>query len=252
MKGGFFKKKILTPFLSLLLALVCIAGTAAVCLWPVPVENTPEQLYHQAVIDAVTIEPEEIKPLVTITPESELVTWREGKILLLTLNHHPERYIAGETFSLPDEVWTVTDKELSAWYASHKKGVKDWTLRLKQLVGVKPEDSYTHMTAMWVSPQDVRRPAYNPDITEDAMPTALPEDTPEEYREWFEGNILWSYFDSAYPWTRLGYTYDWSENSGEYGLTEFWIAPGAQAEIAYTDTVADFIERLEREAGDGA
>lgn len=245
MKDKFFHKKILTPFLSLLLAIACIGTTTAICLWPDSEEKSLQQLYEEAVMDAVTIEPGEVKPLVTITPKSDMVTWKDGKVLLMTLNHHPERYIEGEIITLPDEVWTVADKELSSWINSHKKDVKDWTLRLKQLVGVKPEDSYTHMTAMWVSPKDVRRPAYNTDITEDSMPTTLPKDTPEEYKEWFHGNIIWSYFDSSYPWTRLGYTYDWAEDSDEYGLTEFWIRPNAQVEIAYTDTVDDFIARLE-------
>ena len=40
------------------------------------------------------------------------------------------------------------------------------------------------------------------------MPTALEEDTSDEYRAWFNGNIICSYFDNAYPWTRLGCTYD--------------------------------------------
>ena len=243
----FFRQKCLTPFAALLLALVCAAGTAAVCLRPEPVP-TDEQLYQAAVVDAVTIEPGEVLPLVTITPESDLATVKDGKVLLVTVNHHPERYLPGEAITLPDEVWTFTDREIAAWYAENKAGVTDWPLRLKQLVGVPPDGEYTHVSAMWVAVEDVRRPAYSTDITTADMPTALPESTPEEYRDWFTGNILWSYFDSAYPWTRLGYTYDWADNGTEYGLTEFWVAPGTQAEVAYTDTIAEFIDRLEHAA----
>lgn len=247
----FFYQKILTPFMALLLGICCIMGTAAVCLGAAAEREeqkarTNEQLYWDAVLDAVTIEEGEVLPLVTITAESDRVEWREGRVLLATVNHHPERYQEGETITLPGEVWTVTEEELSAWYAEHREGVTDWTLRLKQLVGVPADGEYTHVTAMWVSPEDVRRPAYSTDITGGFMPTALPEDTTEEYRDWFEGNIIWSYFDSAYPWTRLGYTYDWAADSGEYGLTEFWVRPEAEVTIEYTDTIDEFIDRMEQ------
>lgn len=244
----FFHQKMITPFLALLLAVCCIAGTTAVNRRPVSQVRTDGELYQAAVLDSVTIEDGEILPLVTITAESDLVTWRDGKVLLSTINHYPERYIEGSTLTLPGEVWTVTDKELLAWYDEHHKGVSDWTLRLKQLVGVPPDGEYTHVSAFWVSPEDVRRPAYSTDITSTDMPVALPPDTPDEYREWFDGNIIWSYFDSAYPWTRLGYTYDWAEGSGEYGLTEFWVRPGAEVTVEYTDTIEEFIGRLEQAA----
>lgn len=246
----FFNTKIITPFAAVLLAICCIVCTAAICLWPdaAPQEQaqTAEQLYQAAVLDAVTVEDGEILPLVSITAESDMVTWKDGKVLLSTVNRHPERYIDGKTITLPGEVWTVTDRELSAWYAKNREGVTDWTMRLKQLVGVPPGGEYTHVTAMWVLPEDIIRPAYSTDITTEDMPTALEPDTTDEYRAWFDGNIIWSYFDSAYPWTRLGYTYDWADNGTEYGLTEFLVRPGAQVTVEYTDPIDEFIERLEQ------
>lgn len=44
-------------------------------------------------------------------------------------------------------------------------------------------------------------------------------------------NIIWSYFDSAYPWTRSDHTCDWSYNGIEYGLTEFLARPGAEVTV---------------------
>lgn len=246
----FFCQKVITPFAALLLSICCIAGTAAICLLPNAVlqKQTEEQLYQAAVQDAITVEDGEILPLVAITAESDMVTWQDGRVLLSTVNRHPDRYIDGETITLLGEVWTVTEKELSAWYAENSDGVTDWTMRLKQLVGVPPDGTYTHVTAMWVSPDDLLRPAYNTDITSTDMPLALGEDITDEYRDWFEGNIIWSYFDSDYPWTRIGYTYDWADNGAEYGLTEFLVLPGAEVTVEYTDTIDEFIERLEKSA----
>lgn len=246
----FFHEKVITPFFAVMLAVVCIAGGAFFGGYygaAAPPENVPltlEEIYADAVADAVKAEEDELYPLVSLTEEGGMVSVKDGKVLLLTVNDSPELYPAGETLTLPGEVWTFTDLEIAGWYREHKDGVTDWPLRLEQLVGVPPDADYTHVTAMWVSPEDVIRPAYLTDVTETGMAVSLPEDTPEDYREWFEGNIIWSYFDSAYPWTRMGYTYDWAPDSGKYGLTEFLVRPGAEAVIEYTDPIDGFIERL--------
>lgn len=243
-------KKVLTPSGAVVLAAVCViggmflgnAGNGA----PLSAESalTMEQIYKAAVEDAVSADENEIYPLVTLKEEDGMVSVQNGNVLLLTVNDSPEQYPAGETLTLPGEVWTFTDQEIEKWYPKHKDGVRDWTLRLEQLVGVPPDAGYTHVTAMWVSPEDVIRPAYLTDVTEDEMTVSLPEKTSEEYRDWFNGNILWSYFDSAYPWTRMGYTYDWAPDSGEYGLTEFLVRQGAEVTVEYTDTIAEFINRM--------
>lgn len=239
-----FKQKLLTPFAAFLLAVCCVAGTATACLWrPTP---TNEQRYEAAVQDSIAAEADELLPLVTITPDSDMTTWKDGKVLLMSFHRRPERYVAGETLAVPGEVWTFTDKELAAWYAKNKTGVTDWPMRFKQLVGVPPDGTYTHVSAMWVSPQDVQRPAYQTDITVPDMTTTLPENTDETYLEWFSGNIIWSYFDSAYPWTRLGYTYDWGATDTEYGLTEFLVKKDAKVDVEYTETIEDLIVRLEQ------
>ena len=153
----FFHKKILTPFLAVLLAVACILGTVFLYgFWsvgtgePIKAEQPDveplslEQLYEEAVADAVIAEENEIYPLVEITRDSGQVSWKEDQILLLTVNDTPELYEEGKTVELPGEVWTFTDREIKAWYPEHKEGVTDWTLRLSQLVGVPPDAGYTH------------------------------------------------------------------------------------------------------------
>lgn len=245
---AFFHRKILTLFCAIVLSVLCVAGTAGVFLL---VGTQPkaslDELYSAATIDAITIEPDEIFSLVCLTHEDEQTQWQDGKVLLATVNKKPQLYRSGKTMSLPGEVWTVSAKEMADWVDGNKNGVTDWQIRLQQLVGVPLTSEYTHVSAMWVSSEDVIRPAYSTDFTSEAMPTTLPDNLSEDYRDWFEGNVMWSYFDSEYPWTRLGYTYDWADNGNEYGLTEFLVREGAEVTIAYTDAIPDYINRLGQE-----
>lgn len=72
--ASFFHDRVLTPFAALLLAVVCIGDTAALCLYTPTQPKTDAQLYHAAVVDSITIEDGEILPLVTIAPERDMVT----------------------------------------------------------------------------------------------------------------------------------------------------------------------------------
>ena len=209
----------------------------------------PASLYAAAVEDAVTAEPEELEPLVELTPTDPRTTWDDqGRVLLLSWHRHPERYPAGEDITLAGgEIWVFTDREIAAWYQENQAGVKDWNLRLKQLIGLPPEAGYTHVSGFWTDPVEVVRPAYVTDVTAQ-MALDFPPDTDPEFREWFADNSTFSYEESAYPWTRLGYTYDWAVGGTEYGLTEFLIEPDATVEVAFTKTTADFLTWLDQGA----
>ena len=209
--------------------------------------------YAEAVEDSVFAEASEIFPLVSIVPDSEMVTWSDdGKVLMLSWNRHPERYIPGEPYTLDNgEIWTFTDREILSWYEEEGGDVEDWTLRLEQLIGLPEDSGYTHVSAFWCDPEELIRPAYSTDITKELDASALDGSMLGEHEQWFEGNIIWSYFASAYPWTRLGYTYDWNEDSDEYGLTEFIILPGSEVEVEWTITTDDFLEWLGKGGFDG-
>lgn len=77
------------------------------------------------------------------------------------------------------------------------------------------------------------------------MKTQLDQVSAEEsYVRWFNENILDSYFYGAYPWTRLGYTYDWADNGSEYGLSEFLIRQGAEVEVVDTRATKEFLAKI--------
>lgn len=208
-----------------------------------------QALYASAVKDAAFAEPEEILPLVSLTREDPLVTWDEAgeRVLLCTWHNYPESYPAGETVTLEwGTVWAFTPDELAQKYKAEAGRVSDWDLRLKQLIGFSPDSQHSTFTTFWVNPSDICRPACQPDPFSGNMQTQLdPASAREGYVDWFNENILSSYFYGAYPWTRLGYTYDWADNGNEYGLTEFLIRQGAEVEVADTRTTEEFLAEIQ-------
>ena len=153
--------------------------------------------YEAAVMDAADATEQKIYPLVKIDKESDGVTWNNDstQVLLITLHNRPDIYDVTDSLVLTKEVWTVSEKELYAWYKAHKDGVKDWDLRLRQLLGLYKNDNYTHFSALWVNPKDLVRPAYQTDVTLDSMTVKFDEsfddystdkDFKVSYKQWFD------------------------------------------------------------------
>ena len=229
---------------ALILALCCLLSLFGCA------EKTTEKLYLSAVEDAKRAEENEILPLVTRTPDSDMVTWNDDgtKVLLLSWHKYPDSYIAGESFTCTyGEIWTFTDKEILSWYDENSEGITDWELRLEQLIGLPAGAEYTHVSAFWVDLDEVIRPAYQTDVTKQMTANLLDGSSLGEYKEWFDGNAEYSYSDETpYPWTRLGYTYDWADNGREYGLSEFLILADSVIEVEWTKTTDEFVDWMEK------
>ena len=204
-----------------------------------------EELWAAAMADAVFSEDSEVMALVCLTADDPQVIWDEAgeRVLLVTWHGYEEPCEAGEPLAHQD-IWATSLGELADWYQENSSGVTDWDLRFAQLLGMPDDGSCTRFSAFWISPSEVIRPAYVTDVTAQ-MENGYDQITDQTYRTWFDANIIYSYFESEYPWTRLGYTYDWSGGDSPYGLTEFLIADGSEAEIAFTYSTEEFVAWLE-------
>ena len=61
-----------------------------------------------------------------------------------------------------------------------------------------------------------------------------------EHVRWLVEQKNTSYGENGYPWTRLGYTYDWGNPKSEMGLSEFVIRKGATVEIRSSSSMDDY------------
>ena len=232
-----------------------LAAMALACLSLLPLagcasENPPssEQLWAAAMADAVFSEDDEVMELVCLTRDDPQVIWDEAgeRVLLVTWHDYGEPCEPGESLAHQD-IWATSLGELTDWYQENGSGVTDWDLRFAQLLGMPDDGSCTRFSAFWIAPSQAIRPAYVTDVTAQ-MENGYDQITDPEYKAWFDGNILYSYFESEYPWTRLGYTYDWSGGDSAYGLTEFLITDGSKAEIAFTCSTQEFVAWLDAQS----
>ena len=155
------------------------------------------------------------------------------------------------------------------------------TLRILQYLGLQPTlpSSRNYIVAFWVQPKDVFRPCFKPGVkreecdlsflweTDEGLHLEIGAPTPGNdtdgqrragtdgmsHADWFHQmavqsqsyNYLNGSLDTIYPWTRLGYTYDYggsvSVNDNEtalaMGATEFVIREGARV-------IVDRVENL--------
>ncbi|MGN0108036.1 MAG: DUF3089 domain-containing protein, partial [Hominilimicola sp.] len=91
---------------------------------------------------------------------------------------------------------------------------------------------------------DLYRPSADRRIDTTAASLDFPKNTDAEYIEWFNSYMTSSYYPHKYPWTRLGYTYDWADNGTEYGLSEYVLKNGSMVAVEKTYTNEEFFEYI--------
>ena len=123
--------------------------------------------------------------------------------------------------------------------------------RVNQLLGLPDTSGNGYIAEIWVDPATFFRPSRNPlltNVTESwTFPDPLidvPGKTGPEYYTWFTNRLDTIYSAATpYPWSSLGYTYDWGTSghlAGEtpyIGVSEFVMFKGAGTYQYYVDGV---------------
>ncbi len=235
------------------------------------------RLFYQAALsDAKLPEADEISQnLVPIYPGNPDLIWNEaGQVLMVswTKASFYESYSAGDEFGLYGDTWLTVAPFLQD-FCSNWKGAQ-LNLRLAQMLGMPPERDYDTFVELWVDPKDLFRPCPDPEIADRECLTQIPllndqarseSDTPPWYcgpdpaqqaaafvlvnpahLAWMCSN--WEKSFSAediyqqYPWTALGYTYDWG-SGGPVGMSEFIAVKGASVRLERKLSTASFCGR---------
>ncbi len=210
-----------------------------------PWENAIHDLplaYRAAVRNAEAAGPAEVSnSLVSIVESNGRLVWRgeagNKEVLVTTWTGWPG-YNGQEGMSATAGIpsWVTAVPEVKEFCQAQRP--IEPALRLEQLLGLPPDDGKQWFVELWVWPADLFRPAPDPEITDQGAGLDFPDSASPEYRAWFDDLRSKSYGENGYPWTRLGYTYDWGSPDDHVGLSEFVINKGAPIEVrSVTPTV---------------
>lgn len=211
-------------------------------------DQSLEQCYARAIVDAsaVLTQDDIYDGLVPIVyGESDLLNWRivgTDTMVLVSSVQSPDwmgsAYSENQVFEsserLDDIIWVTIPEQMDEYLAKDLE-IADSTslnIRLLQILGLKPDEDASMVYIFWVNKNDLLRPSYVNDVTTTHGAIEFAENTePEWYEQWFKYNVKYSYDDPTeglnYPFSRLGYTYDWGSES-KYGPSEYIILPSSK------------------------
>lgn len=209
-------------------------------------------LYQNAITDAIYAEKSEIDTnLVDINDENPTLSWEtiysEKHILVIAWKKDIGYYqnALDTIYNTGNyEIWVTTSPELKERFTSEQ--VSDTTMRLKQLLGLPPNADYRYFVEFWVKPEDLFRPSPDKEINDKRCETCFPKDADQEHIKWINDNRISRYHDcelyKQYPWTQLGYTFDWSPNNHSHiGLSEFIIKQNKSIIINKIYTTTEYL-----------
>lgn len=244
--------KLIKPvFISAVLVLLLFTGCEKENVVSPPAEKSLSDQYKAAIIDAMIADSSEIiNTLTPIIPSNSKLSWMgtppNQYVLALIFTKYANSYPVGDTvLTWWDVTWITVYPELREWHKTNGTTADKFLLRTEQLLGLPPASGNEWIIEAWVNPDEMIRPAYDNEINDNTTGLFFPDSVSQEYVSWFNGNIVYSYFPTknknGYPWTRLGYTYDWGSSKSEVGLSEYLIKKNSKIIVKSVQKISDYL-----------
>jgi hypothetical protein len=237
-----------------------LAGLTGCPITPPMSDAELEAAFQAAVDDAEVAEAIEIcRNLTAITPYEESLIWEgipgESRVLVVTwtswtgYDDQVGKSIAVaelvKSIETTRDTWVTMAPQLQDFCMKRRLDDERMTLRVEQLLGLPPHNGKTRFVEFWIDPVDLFRPSADPAITDHEAELDFPQSSlfvavSPGHITWYEDLVATSYGTGGYPWTRLGYTYDWGSPVSEVGLSEFVIRTGATATVKSVTLNSDY------------
>ena len=235
--------------------------TACPKLLDPPVNESLQKQYNQAVAETKVPTREHIyKDLTPIIPGVSGKFNKNGQVLLVTWTKcdYFSQYKQGDSLNLYGDTWFSVFPEMKEFCNAAK--AEDIRLRIAQRLGMPPDSNNNVFVQLWVDLEDIFRPCPDPEIYDTQCVTRIPfikqetakgtpwknpgpEQQGDAFMEVDESHLQWNRSwwngahldcprpqskDECYPWTALGYTWDWNEaNATHVGGSEYVVLSGA-------------------------
>ncbi len=185
-------------------------------------KSTLHDEYRQSIYESAVFNSTHIRPLKAVPGDTVTVlTW--------TSRESAGKYYPLGKSSLGIDLWVTLVPEVKEQCLAFNDD--SLNLRMQQLLGLPPKTEDRMFVEMRIAKRDLFRPCYNPDITELQCGNEFQDTTSEKYKAWIADQFSSRYSVNGYPWTRLGYTYDWNSETDIYGASEFIAKKGSEIEV---------------------
>jgi hypothetical protein len=207
--------------------------------------------YAAALEDAMYPRPSEAAAsLLALTPGAPGVRFRDdGRVLVTTWSrrqYYGDAYVPGHTFPLYGETWFTAGTEVK----DACRGLTGDALaaRVEQRLGLPAGGGRDVFLQVWVDPTSLFRPCATRDVTAPTCVIAAPlvpgdgdqvswacdPASDDAHARWLCATWVARYGASdpsrRFPWTALGYTYDWGAGD-PIGAAEFVAPKGVEVEL---------------------
>ncbi len=229
-------------FIIILIACVTSLVPACASITEVTSQDDLRQAYRMAVEDAEIPEESEISNKLTpITDYNNDLIWDgtpgKSRVCVVTwTSYRGYDNKEGQALATARDTWVTVVPELKDFIGNQDLRMSAMILRLEQLMGLPPDNGKTRFIELWVDPKDLFRPSPDPEIIDHEADLQFPDSrfmsVSPDHVKWFNNLREQSYGEEGYPWTQLGYTYDWGgDPDNDFGLSEFVIIKGSKIKV---------------------
>lgn len=211
------------------------AGCAPAIASPGPAPASPEARYRQAIRDAAVLHGLGLRELFVPRGDSTL---HVRVVAFSSWPGYADSARAGrDAFELQRDVWVTIVPEVRDSCARFDR--RELGLEIAALLGLPPGAAGGSFAEFEVPLASLFRPTADP-VALRPLPcadasagvgcaTQFPRETPAEHFAFIARTALANWNENGgYPWTRLGYTYNWRQGAPPYGASEYVVRGGTR------------------------
>lgn len=196
--------------------------------------------YFRSIYDSAVYERANVRELYPLRADSD------GNVLVATLGRR-DGNVGDPISATGDGIWVTIVPEVQTICRTF---TGDVALQLRELLGLPPDADVPRFLILRAKASDIFRPSpYAETTTKYPCPeppdancgNVFPSTATPAHVQWIATESFGLHaIPYGYPWTHLGYTYNWAPGKDRYGASEYVIRAGATATIVQKFAPADY------------